>query len=59
MAERRDVIKSRESIKQAFIDLRKNKALCKITVTKIIDYANISKGTFMHIMRIFMICRNK
>ncbi len=46
MVERRDVIKSRESIKQAFIDLRKNKALCKITVTKIIDYANISKGTF-------------
>ncbi|MDE5984996.1 MAG: TetR/AcrR family transcriptional regulator [Eubacterium sp.] len=46
MIERRDVIKSKESIKQAFLDLRKDKDLHKITVTQIIDHANISKGTF-------------
>lgn len=46
MAERRDVLKSKMSIKKAFLDLRKEKDIRKITVTEIIDCANISKGTF-------------
>lgn len=46
MTVRRDVLKSKMSVKKAFLDLRKEKDIRKITVTEIIDYANISKGTF-------------
>lgn len=44
--ERRDVARSKEAIKQAFIKLCINKRTEKITVTKILEEANVSRGTF-------------
>ena len=44
--ERRDVARSKEAIKQAFIKLCINKRTEKITVTKILEKANVSRGTF-------------
>lgn len=44
--ERRDVVKSKAAIKQAFIKLCINQKTEKITVTKILDEANVSRGTF-------------
>lgn len=46
MAERRDVLKSISSIKQAFLCLCETKDVRKITVREIIDGANVSRGTF-------------
>ncbi|KPI47809.1 hypothetical protein KW94_17900 [Clostridioides difficile] len=44
--ERRDIRKSRESIKQAFIKLSMHNDVSKITVNKILELADISRGTF-------------
>ncbi|WP_050638156.1 TetR/AcrR family transcriptional regulator [Candidatus Stoquefichus sp. SB1] len=44
--EYRNAIKSKVSIKNAFIQLLKVKPASKITVTDIIQIANISRGTF-------------
>lgn len=44
--ERRDVIRSKEAIKQAFVKLCINQKINKITVTKILEEANVSRGTF-------------
>lgn len=44
--EYRNAIRSRELIKGAFIQLLNTKPLSKITVTEIVDQANVSRGTF-------------
>jgi AcrR family transcriptional regulator len=44
--ERRDVLRSRESIKNAFIKLSIKKSFNKMTVADILDLANVSRGTF-------------
>lgn len=44
--ERRDIRKSRESIKQAFIKLSINHDINKITVKEILELADVSRGTF-------------
>lgn len=46
MYERRDVIKSKEAIKSAFLRACWSKDIRKITVTEIINTANVSRGTF-------------
>lgn len=46
MAERRDVIKSKTAIKEAFLSVCWEKNARKITVKEIIDKANVSRGTF-------------
>lgn len=46
MVERRDVIKSKESIKESFLCICAFKDIRKITVKEIIDGANVSRGTF-------------
>lgn len=46
MYERRDVIKSKEAIKSAFLRMCWSKDIRKITVTEIINTANVSRGTF-------------
>jgi len=44
--ERRDVIRSREAIKTAFLELIVLKPTEKITISEIIEHADISRGTF-------------
>ena len=44
--EYRNSLRSKELIKQAFIELLRDKPIIKITVTDIIQKANISRGTF-------------
>ncbi|HNB53818.1 MAG TPA: TetR/AcrR family transcriptional regulator, partial [Anaerolineales bacterium] len=45
-AEYRSSIRSKRLIRQAFVELLKEKDLEKITVTNIITRANINRGTF-------------
>lgn len=45
-AEYRSAIRSRELIKDAFIELLQVKPLDKITVTNIVEKANLNRGTF-------------
>lgn len=44
--ERRDVTRSKEAIKQAFVQLCINNKTDKITVTRLLEEANVSRGTF-------------
>ena len=44
--ERRDVRKAKQAIKQAFIDLSIHQDIRKITVSRILELADVSRGTF-------------
>lgn len=44
--ERRDIRKSKEAIKQAFIKLSINSDISKITVKEVLELADVSRGTF-------------
>ena len=46
VGERRDVQKSKEAIKNAFIQLIINQDIRKITVKDILTLADVSRGTF-------------
>lgn len=52
--ERRDVVRSKQAIKTAYLDICREKPLDRITVREIIDRADVSRGTFYaHFMDIF------
>lgn len=44
--ERRDVIRSKNAIKSAYLKLSLAKPTQKITIQEVIDVANVSRGTF-------------
>lgn len=46
MAERRDVIKNKRAILQGYIDMTSEKNIEKITVSDVIQKANVSRATF-------------
>lgn len=59
VGERRDVRKSKEAIKNAFIQLIINQDIRKITVKDILTLADVSRGTFMRTFWIFTMSRSR
>lgn len=52
--ERRDVVRSKQAIKGAYLEICREKPLERITVKEVIDRANVSRGTFYaHFLDIF------
>ena len=51
MVERKDIIRTRKVIWQAYLDLSKEKDYTAITASEVIKLAGVSRGTFYKIGR--------